>query len=177
MALLDAALGPGESTADAKREQGEAASQSYRNRALPRRLGIRSTISIPRRFSRNAAATSAAMAEATPVDVTVEIPPAEPFRASGVLPVGGEGPPPMSMERVVTFGEGPLGLGLVKRGGAVVFSDSLERPYKEGHHGMLAKLLERAGFRQKACHDIAVDAPTGGVAAGKQVRVLVYERS
>ena len=66
---------------------------------------------------------------------------------------------------------------LVKRGGAVVFSDSLERPYKEGHHGMLAKLLERAGFRQKACHDIAVDAPTGGVAAGKQVRVLVYERS
>ena len=28
----------------------------------------------------------------------------------------------MSMERVVTFGEGPLGLGLVKRGGAVVVS-------------------------------------------------------
>ena len=65
---------------------------------------------------------------------------------------------------------------LVRPGGVVVFSDSLERPYKEGHQSVLVEKLLRSGFTQVACHDVSVDAPTGGVAAGKRVRVLVYQR-
>ena len=66
---------------------------------------------------------------------------------------------------------------VVKPGGVVIFSDSLERPYKEGHQSELAARLVRSGFVQRASHDMAIEpGARGGVAAGKAVRVLVYER-
>ena len=68
---------------------------------------------------------------------------------------------------------------LVKPGGLVVFSDSLERPYKEGHQSVLVAKLLQSGFEQHASHDVAVEVEersTGGIAAGKHVRVLLYRR-
>ena len=65
---------------------------------------------------------------------------------------------------------------LVKPGGLVVFSDSTERPYKGGHVSELAARLADSGFEQHTRQKLAVDAPSGGVAAGKHVQVLVYFR-
>ena len=70
---------------------------------------------------------------------------------------------------------------LVKPGGSVIFSDSLERPYKEGHQSELCALLTKDRFQQRACHDVDVSADmprgTAGVAGGKMVRLLQYSRA
>lgn len=66
---------------------------------------------------------------------------------------------------------------LVKPGGAVVFSDSIERPYKDGHQSELAGRLAGNGFVQQGSHDMLIEAGArGGVAAGNKVRVLIFER-
>ena len=67
---------------------------------------------------------------------------------------------------------------LLRPAGVVIFSDSLERPYKDGHSSLLRKLLASDGFVEVACNDIdvcadAADGMKGGVAAGSRVRVLV----
>ena len=75
---------------------------------------------------------------------------------------------------------------LVKPGGIVLFSDSLERPYEASHQSELCRLLRERGFVQTLCEEIEVspdDAAgpngpggkkSGFVAAGKQIRLLAY---
>ena len=64
------------------------------------------------------------------------------------------------------------------RGGCVVFSDSLERPYKLEHQSVLCDMLLASGFRRRVCKDLEMnDLDAGGVAAGRSVRMLVYERA
>lgn len=64
-------------------------------------------------------------------------------------------------------------------GGAVVFSDSLERPYKLEHQSVLCEMLLARGFERRVCKDVDVgaDGLGAGVAAGKRVRLLVFCRS
>lgn len=71
--------------------------------------------------------------------------------------------------------------GLVRPGGVVIFSDSLERPYKVGHQSELCARLEASGFQRQFSSDLEVNSfgPDGaaGVAAGRLVRVIVFMAS
>jgi predicted nicotinamide N-methyase len=67
---------------------------------------------------------------------------------------------------------------LVRPGGCAVFSDSLERPYKDDHSSELRQRLEAQSFRQVSCDDLVMEhsGSRNGVAAGKKVRLLVFGR-
>lgn len=78
---------------------------------------------------------------------------------------------------------GTLLAALIKPGGTVLFSDSLERPYKLSHQSELCTRLQRGGFSQTLCVDVDVDATIvqqgglrGAIAAGRNVRLLSYTR-
>lgn len=79
---------------------------------------------------------------------------------------------------------GQLLLKLVKPRGVVLFSDSLERPYKLSHQSDLCRRLSEAGFVQTLCKDVDVDASVKlerdakrSLAAGNAVRLLQYSRT
>ena len=62
---------------------------------------------------------------------------------------------------------------LLKPGGCVVFSDSLERPYGEGHQSELCALLAAASYEQVLCRDLDM-GDVREAAGGKAVRLLVF---
>lgn len=69
---------------------------------------------------------------------------------------------------------------LLKPGGIVVFSDSLERPYRDAHRSDLRSRLESAGYELRGCRDMDVrdvdfEARTG-LAAGDRAQMLLFSR-
>jgi len=70
---------------------------------------------------------------------------------------------------------------LLKPGGLVIFSDSLERPNQEERTSELCRLLDDDSFQRAGCHHIDVGSDGLGdhtaVAAGRKVRLLLYCRA
>ena len=82
-------------------------------------------------------------------------------------------------EHAPRLGQLLVGSSLLKPGGTVIFSDSLERPYGTSHQSVLCEHLLEAMFQQVACHDVDLSADlqrVSGVAAGHRVRLLVYTK-
>jgi len=82
-------------------------------------------------------------------------------------------------EHAPRLGELLVNGSLVKPGGFVIFSDSLERPYGENHQSELCARLRAAQFEEVVSRDIDVGADlegASGVAGGRQVRLIVFSK-